>query len=389
MMTASPSNFTSSINGQQVVNGGIVNTVVAARYAKETRDGAYRHKPQLSWIPPTGYTFAREAYQKAYGFQKGGSTTYSGYVSVTSPASLKTECCNRASLPTNYRSQDYDAALLDARLKLKEEAFNAPLAFLEADKAALMFLSQARRVVKLAKALRKKDPKRAAAALGFKAVKAADVYKGASGYLLEYNYGVKPMLSDMFGACDAINRAPQEHWMVTVRGKAGIKLAGYTECYPISGNLSRSLAKYEVETGCKVRIDAQPASPGLITLASLGITNPAELGWELIPFSFVVDWLFPVGDYLSSLDATLGWDVKGVSITKYYKFHSTFSGVRSGSLAINDWKAFYQNVNLSRSCPASVPFPMIGELSMKKATKHNLAIGLALLAGVKLPFTRV
>jgi hypothetical protein len=41
-------------------------------------------------------------------------------------------------------------------------------------------------------------------------------------------------------------------------------------------------------------------------LSQLGITNPALLVWELIPYSFVIDWLIPVGDFLSSLDALVG-----------------------------------------------------------------------------------
>jgi len=30
--------------------------------------------------------------------------------------------------------------------------------------------------------------------------------------------------------------------------------------------------------------------------------NPASLAWELMPYSFVIDWWFNVGDVLASLD---------------------------------------------------------------------------------------
>jgi len=37
----------------------------------------------------------------------------------------------------------------------------------------------------------------------------------------------------------------------------------------------------------------------------ISLGNPMELAWELIPFSFVVDWFLPIGNWISALDATL------------------------------------------------------------------------------------
>jgi hypothetical protein len=37
-----------------------------------------------------------------------------------------------------------------------------------------------------------------------------------------------------------------------------------------------------------------------------GFSNAAALGWELIPFSFVVDWAIGIGDWLQRQDALLG-----------------------------------------------------------------------------------
>jgi len=40
-------------------------------------------------------------------------------------------------------------------------------------------------------------------------------------------------------------------------------------------------------------------------LAQTGFTNPINLAWEVLPYSFVVDWFIPIGPYLESLSA---WD---------------------------------------------------------------------------------
>jgi hypothetical protein len=36
---------------------------------------------------------------------------------------------------------------------------------------------------------------------------------------------------------------------------------------------------------------------------NLGLTDPLSVAWELIPYSFVVDWFVPIGTYLDNLNA--------------------------------------------------------------------------------------
>jgi hypothetical protein len=41
-------------------------------------------------------------------------------------------------------------------------------------------------------------------------------------------------------------------------------------------------------------------------LNQTGFTNPINLLWELLPFSFVADWFLPIGNYLEALTAWNG-----------------------------------------------------------------------------------
>jgi hypothetical protein len=38
----------------------------------------------------------------------------------------------------------------------------------------------------------------------------------------------------------------------------------------------------------------------------MGVVNPLSIAWEVIPFSFVVDWFIPVGQVLEACTATMG-----------------------------------------------------------------------------------
>jgi hypothetical protein len=58
------------------------------------------------------------------------------------------------------------------------------------------------------------------------------------------------------------------------------------------------------------------SNPQLATINSLGLTNPIAVAWELVPFSFAVDWFLPVGNTLSALTAGQGLTWLGGYITK-------------------------------------------------------------------------
>jgi hypothetical protein len=38
----------------------------------------------------------------------------------------------------------------------------------------------------------------------------------------------------------------------------------------------------------------------------MGLTNPAVVAWELVPFSFVVDWFVNVSEFLGQFDEFIG-----------------------------------------------------------------------------------
>jgi len=65
--------------------------------------------------------------------------------------------------------------------------------------------------------------------------------------------------------------------------------------------------EHNVQTQTTVRmvLRYKVASAGVSFLAQTGFTNPLNLGWELLPFSFVVDWFVGIGPYLEARSA---WD---------------------------------------------------------------------------------
>jgi len=125
---------------------------------------------------------------------------------------------------------------------------------------------------------------------------------------LEYVYGFRPLLSDMYGLHEFSKQNETTDMLMFGRGKAS-----RTETMEASGfsNLSYSRqrrvnwsAKTDVKCHLWARLD--PEWGGIRAWNQLGLANPLALAWELVPFSFIVDWMLPIGPVLNALSAPAG-----------------------------------------------------------------------------------
>lgn len=127
--------------------------------------------------------------------------------------------------------------------------------------------------------------------------KGVSLHKSASANWLEYYFGWRPIVSDIYGACEILNNP--------IVGGQRVK-AGRRDPYSIptqSQNLGSVTRSWRLNgwiactQGCQVRF-ARPG--GLHTLDAWGIDNPLSVAWEVTPFSFVIDWFVNVGDFIGS-----------------------------------------------------------------------------------------
>ncbi len=117
---------------------------------------------------------------------------------------------------------------------------------------------------------------------------------------LEYIYGWKPLLSSIFDICKGQYRDPY----LKIR-----KRAKRTDVLPHATGTTASFDYVIQRTNTAV-----VTAVGTVTVtgmayssaSELGLTNPASLAWELLPGSFLIDWVLPVGPYLEQLTAMGG-----------------------------------------------------------------------------------
>lgn len=128
-------------------------------------------------------------------------------------------------------------------------------------------------------------------------------FGGVPEWWLAYRYGWQPLIQDVYNSCETVRRAWNDNGdLITATAKATVtadKVDVSISNQPwFPGRRWRSTSN--VVRG-NASITYGVANMFVANLSQLGITNPLALAWELLPYSFVVDWMFPVGNFLQSL----------------------------------------------------------------------------------------
>lgn len=134
-----------------------------------------------------------------------------------------------------------------------------------------------------------------------------------SNVFLAYRYGVAPLMGDIQGAAEQLAERVLGIRSTMVRAKKSRLVRSFIDY----GNF-----KVTIETRIDVKYKVSYAFNGsetISTLSRLGFTSPANVAWELVPFSFVLDWFLPIGNFLSSISALHGYKVREIEETIFVK----------------------------------------------------------------------
>lgn len=131
----------------------------------------------------------------------------------------------------------------------------------------------------------------------------------AASEYLKYVYGWKPLMQDVHGLIELAKGSSGKslllHASQTARSQTKSRPKKVKD---ISGNRTIQVGGYDIKTLVRSSLWAEidPNYSGSRAINQLGLLNPASLFWELVPFSFVVDWVLPIGPVLQALTAPAG-----------------------------------------------------------------------------------
>jgi len=119
--------------------------------------------------------------------------------------------------------------------------------------------------------------------------------------LLAFKFGVEPLIADVRGAAEQFASYTVDPTSLTITIRTNttrdVNLKDVDSFSEISGKMTVS---YCCTYGFEDNLDVARL------LNSLGLFNPAEIAWEMTPWSFVVDWFLPIGSFISQTTADTG-----------------------------------------------------------------------------------
>lgn len=142
--------------------------------------------------------------------------------------------------------------------------------------------------------------------------------KGRDAYL-QWNFGWKPLCQDIHDAVgEFMDHVPLSPMLSATRQ--------ISTPFDYETRVFGDRLKVQVRHTDRCKLWASLSAKALTDLQSYGLANPASLAWELVPYSFVVDWFAPVGNVLRSLTATAGLDFVGGCSTQLREGQATLFG---------------------------------------------------------------
>lgn len=191
---------------------------------------------------------------------------------------------------------------------------------------------------------------------------------------LELQYGWLPLLGDMRAGAEQLSHALNVPFRKRYRVRHSLEASAseYDKnvAFTLSGahsSVSRQIVAY---------ISEPTSIPG-----TLGLLDPELVAWELVPFSFVVDWFIPVGNYLEA--RAFARRLTGTFVTtemtrsRYGSqvFRPVNNTIWRGS---SGYYRSYGSVSRTVSTSLAVPLPRVKSLSEALSWRHCVS-GVALL----------
>lgn len=209
-----------------------------------------------------------------------------------------------------------------------------------------------------------------------------------SNGVLQLQYGWRPLLQDIYGSAELLAQKKMREVRNTVRSRSRDTESSQSQV-TVFGGVGTLTFKNRIYREVSFRAHFATSSDMVHTLSQVGLTNPALIAWELTPWSFVIDWFLPVGNYISSLDATLGLTFLGGSRTVFTREICECTASYSGKMDRSTSSEYIgysvsagERVTTDRTVLSAWPSPQLPAFKNPVSFEHAIN-GVALLLGLK------
>lgn len=190
----------------------------------------------------------------------------------------------------------------------------------------------------------------------------------ASATFLEFHFGWVPLVKDIGAAIDVLQKP---FVPITAKGRGTYTTTSGSKPSPGSFSVTRTnIWTSRVQLIAEIHV----TNPNLYLANQLGLVNPAIVLWEVVPFSFVLDWFANVSSFLSQCTEFMGLELKRTATT-----HKV-TDEKFGWYGSRPVSALYHSIEDSwrRSTGISKPALQFKPLKAWSVTRGTTAIALLL-----------
>lgn len=219
-----------------------------------------------------------------------------------------------------YFTDSYSRARSALFSEMKKRNWSASLFIAESKESWHMIRSAATRLYQAQRALRKGNLALMLTSLGVTRHRYKNgsyptrktVQANMSGYWLEAQLGWKPLLQDMHDGAKAIAGVianPARPPLLECKGRGTISALPQTATVIDPDVYHKNWTSLStLVTRSEVGVLYRASNEAVSIASSFGFTNPMSVVWEVIPMSFVVDYVIGISDYLENLTAFHGFE---------------------------------------------------------------------------------
>ena len=160
-----------------------------------------------------------------------------------------------------------------------------------------------------------------------------------SSLWLEYSFGWKPMVTDIYKSV-AIVCSPVDVPSRREYATSGVRFNNVETNAYATPDYQRQMSASGIVL-VRQSTTMEIMDHNLVLMNKLGLLNPASIAWELVPFSFVADWLTGIGRVIASITDLAGIFTKDSCNTTYWRMKISGAYGRIENKLIVGWN-YYQ-----------------------------------------------
>lgn len=213
-----------------------------------------------------------------------------------------------------------DKAITQAWANIDQSEIQALASLGELPETIAWLANVFRRFIKITSAFKGKAVKKQLVKYLGKKGKANRISADIADIWLEWRYAIRPLMFEAEQLVKAMGKTLDETTRFTARGTSKKTSTDSSEVYiphPHHAGLGAvfqvlTQVEYSARAGCIYT--CTPPTSEFLTI--FGLDQPVSSLWELVPYSFIVDWFFNVGDFVASWELQSSMSVLGSWVTE-------------------------------------------------------------------------